>query len=101
MKQILAFGGSWVAAGTYFSFREGEVVRLEREGALPGSPTSRWLPMALILLLSPLLGLLFVMFLPIAGLALTVYRPVKALVQKARSTGLGSPSAVRIDREET
>lgn len=103
MKPMMASGGALVAAGTYWSFSEGDVVRLERDGALPGSPASRFLrlPLALLLLLSPVLGLLFVMFLPVAGIVLTITLPVKALVQRLRAGGTLSSAGPRIDRQES
>ena len=103
MKPMMVFGGNVVAAGTYWSFSEGEVVRLERDSALPGSASSRFfrLPLAALLLLSPLLGLLFVMFLPVAGIVLTVALPVKALVQRLRSSPILPSATSHIDRQET
>lgn len=103
MKTFLSTGGSLVAAGTYWGFAEGELVRLKREGALPGTSDSRFLrmPVALLLLLSPLVGLMFVMFLPVAGLFLTAYLPIRALVARIRGTAPVTRPPLQVDRQES
>ncbi len=82
---------STVGRGTYWSFGSGRLLRLREEGVLPGPRENRWLriPAAVLLLvLGPLLGLLFVMCLPVAGIVLIVYLPLQALWQKlARERG--------------
>lgn len=81
--------GGTVPRGTYWSFGSGELVRLRKDGELPGPPSRRWirLPAVLLLLLGPLLGLAFVLFLPVVGIVLIVYLPLQALWQKATRSG--------------
>lgn len=62
-------GGSLVSKGTYLSLREGEFVSVPEEGdILPGSSDQTFVrvPLVLVLVLGPILGLLFVVFLPMA-----------------------------------
>lgn len=102
MKMFVSPGEDPVPAGSYWNFAEGELVRLEREGPLPGGSETRFLriPVPLLLLLSPLLGLLFVIFLPLAGLFLTLYLPARALANRGGSDGLPpGPKAMRIERQ--
>lgn len=58
-----------VKGGTYINLKQGEFVNIsEEEGILPGKDDVRYVrvPAAAMLLLGPLFGLLFVVFLPLA-----------------------------------
>jgi hypothetical protein len=84
MVALTRKGGFEAAPGTYWNIDNGELVRLERRAALPGEASTKFLklPVLLLLLLSPVLGLAFVLFLPLVGLTLVVYLPLKALTGK-------------------
>ncbi len=67
-------GGTQVQSGYYWNAGKWEMVPVERSGdALPGSRSDRYLriPLPLVFLLLPLMGGLFVVFLPFIGFALT------------------------------
>ena len=62
-------GGTFAEKGTYLSLREGEFVSIPEEGDyLPGTNNQTFLriPLAMVLVLGPFLGLLFVVILPMA-----------------------------------
>lgn len=63
-------GGQVVGSGTYWDIMTGLRVDLEREGALPGGNRSRYLKASsgAVLLSGPILGLAYVIFLPIMGI---------------------------------
>ena len=65
-KQI---GGDPAEGGTYWNLKSWECVRLERSTELPGGPSSVFvrIPRTSILVLAPLMGFAFVVFLPTAG----------------------------------
>lgn len=56
-------------AGTYFNARQLSFVSLRREDALPGSDTDEYrrVPSLVMLVAAPLLGGLYVVFLPLIG----------------------------------
>lgn len=62
-------GGALVKDGTYLDLREGAFVSIPQDGDhLPGGGDRTFIkaPLSLVLVLGPLLGLLFVIFLPLA-----------------------------------
>jgi fructose-1,6-bisphosphatase/inositol monophosphatase family enzyme len=71
MKYI---GGNKAGKGTYWNLMTGQRVELEQEGMLPGDEKARYIKAsgAVVLLLGPVLGLLFAVFLPFIGIAMAV-----------------------------
>ena len=68
-------GGDTVEPGLYWNRQEWEIVTISRaRGVLPGAPEVRYsrLPMVLMLALAPIMGGLFVMFLPLIGFAIVI-----------------------------
>jgi hypothetical protein len=67
-------GGDKVKAGFYWNPTEWEMVTISGEsgGSLPGSPDTRYyrVPVLAMLLAAPVMGALFVIFLPFIGIAL-------------------------------
>jgi hypothetical protein len=63
-------GGQRVESGTYWDVRTGLRVDIDQEGTLPGGNGSKYLKASsgAILLLGPILGLAYVVFLPIMGI---------------------------------
>ncbi|GAB4387711.1 MAG: hypothetical protein Kow0025_02810 [Thermodesulfovibrionales bacterium] len=59
-------GGNKVEKGTYWDLGNGQRVDLEKEGVLPGDRKTIYakIPPGLMLILGPVLGLLYVIFLP-------------------------------------
>jgi fructose-1,6-bisphosphatase/inositol monophosphatase family enzyme len=93
MKYI---GGNKAGKGTYWNFMTGQRVELEQEGMLPGDEKARYIKAsgAVVLLLGPVLGLLFAVFLPFIGIAMAVTlagKKVAAVVSDlaARSMSFG------------
>jgi hypothetical protein len=73
-------GGSQVRAGYYWNPRTWTVVPVRRDGgALPGASRDRWvrMPLLAVLLVLPVMGGLFVVFLPFIGFALFLYAIVR------------------------
>lgn len=65
-------GGEKVKAGTYWSVTTGELASIPQQGVfLPGGAEQRFIraPLPLMLLLGPLAGAAYVMFLPFIGFA--------------------------------
>jgi hypothetical protein len=71
---MLSKGGQTVAAGTYWSLADGNRVDMEQEGVLPGKGSERYLkaPAAAALAAGPVIGLIFAVFLPFIGIAMTL-----------------------------
>ncbi len=92
-------GGSPAMSGYYWNARKWSITPIPRTGAfLPGGPEDRYVkvPAAAVLVLMPLLGGLFVVFLPVIGFALVAYalaRKVGALARGAAAdlTGTVAP----------
>ncbi len=65
-------GGQWAKGGTYWDFRTGEFISVpEKGGELPAGAEKRYIraPLALVIVAGPFMGLLYVMFLPLLGIA--------------------------------
>ena len=64
--------GTKVGKGTYWNFSTGERIDISAEGVLPGEKNDVYyrLPATGILVLAPVLGLLYALFLPFIGIAM-------------------------------
>lgn len=64
-----------VQPGFYLNTKKFSVTTLDRQGPLPGTPddTYRRVPLLLMLAASPLVGLMYVIFLPFIGFAAVTY----------------------------
>ena len=91
---MLNNGGHTVKAGTYWNLSNGNRVQMEQEGALPGSGTTRYIkaPVAVMLMAAPVIGLLFAVFLPFIGIAMTLSLIGKKLANAATEAAAGSMS---------
>jgi hypothetical protein len=79
-------GGDMVRGGYYWNMQKWDATFVEgKEGALPGSAkeTYRRVPVPLLLLGAPIMGALFVMFLPFIGIALLVQQMTRAGMELA------------------
>ncbi len=68
-------GGELVKAGTYLSLRTGEFVAIHREGGkLPGETRVQYLraPLPGVMAVGPLMGLVFILFVPFAAVAAVI-----------------------------
>ena len=67
-------GGETVGKGTYWNLSTMERMDVETEGTLPGNRSERFFRMSAagILVLGPVLGLVYAMFLPFIGIAMTL-----------------------------
>ena len=67
-------GGESVRGGFYWNPGKWEIAPVARGGVLPGSGAERYIkvPILLVLVLAPLLGFLYVIFLPFIGFALVL-----------------------------
>jgi hypothetical protein len=68
-------GGSRVEKGNYWKVKDGERVHLEEAGLLPGDESVSYLkfhPAALIVI-GPLMGLVYAIFLPFAAIAMVLW----------------------------
>lgn len=73
-------GGQKVGTGDYWDFHTGTRVHLDAEGVLPGDAVYYRLPALAVLLLAPLAGLAYALFLPFIGLAFVGSLILKALL---------------------
>ena len=80
-------GGAFVPGGTYFSTKGWEFIAVPQEGDfLEGEGVTYYrFPLLLVLVLGPLAGLAFVLFLPVAVPAVIVYALGRRLAQAIRS----------------
>lgn len=79
---LLYNGGHTATQGTYWNVTNGERVDVSSEASLPGNGGTRYIKMsgAMILLAGPALGLIFALFLPFIGIAMTLGLIGKKLV---------------------
>ena len=91
---MLNKGGHKVAAGTYWNLANGSRVQMDQEGVLPGDGKARYLkaPVAVMLVAAPVIGLVFAVFLPFIGIAMTLSLIGKKLVDGVASAAAGSMS---------
>ena len=78
-----SIGGTAVRSGYYWNLGRWEVIPVERDGgALPGGRGDKFLriPVIAVLMLLPMLGGLFVVFLPVIGFVLAFYAAVRPIV---------------------
>ena len=91
---MLTMGGHKVQAGTYWNMANGNRVQMEQEGVLPGDGATRYIkaPAVVMIAAAPLIGLVFAMFLPFIGIAMTVTLLAKKLGQGLADAAAGSMS---------
>jgi hypothetical protein len=91
---MLNKGGHTVKAGTYWNLANGSRVQMEQEGALPGSGQTRYIKahVAVMLMAAPVVGLLFAVFLPFIGIAMTISLVGKKLANTVTEAAAGSMS---------
>ncbi|NTW58324.1 MAG: hypothetical protein HGB21_16365 [Nitrospirae bacterium] len=91
---MLTKGGHTVKAGTYWNLANGSRVQMEQEGVLPGDGKARYLkaPVVVMLMAAPVIGLVFAVFLPFIGIAMTLSLIGKKLVDGVASAAAGSMS---------
>ncbi len=85
-------GGETVKGGVYWSMTEGEFISVPGDGGvLAGSARDKYMraPLPLVLVLGPVMGLAFAIFLPLSGLLVLI----PFLVAKMK--GAAAPSAAR------
>jgi hypothetical protein len=91
---MLNKGGHTVPAGTYWNLANGERVDMEKGGVLPGDKNAMYLkaPGAAVLAAGPVLGLIFAVFLPFIGIAMTLGLVVRKVAEGVASAAAGSVS---------
>jgi len=91
---MLTKGGYKVQAGTYWNMANGERVDMDQEGVLPGSGNEMYIkaPVAAALAAGPVIGLIFAVFLPFIGIAMTLGLVGRKLAEGAASAAAGSVS---------
>ena len=84
--------GTMVKGGFYFNRDKLDLITVSgKEGLLPGADGQRYLrvPVLAVLLLAPVLGGLFVMFMPFIGFALVFQHLGRLMVSGAKRAGRG------------
>ena len=91
---MLNKGGHTVAAGTYWNMADGSRVDMEQEGVLPGNRNEMYLkaPVAAAIAAGPVIGLIFAVFLPFIGIAMTLGLIGRKLGEGVASAAAGSVS---------
>ena len=91
---MLTKGGHTTAAGTYWNLMDGTRVELNEKGILPGDEKAIYLKAhgALVLAAGPVLGLLFAVFLPFIGIAMSLMLVGGKLLDGLTSAAAGSAS---------
>ncbi len=90
-------GGTAVRSGYYWNVGKWEIVPVEKNGErLPGGRGEKFLriPVILVLALLPMLGGLFVVFLPVIGFALTIHAVARPIVGLFKHTATELASTV-------
>ncbi len=80
-------GGHKVGKGTYWEVRSGHRVDVTQESVLPGGEASKYLrlPVGIMLLSGPFIGLLYVVFLPFIGIAMIAVEAGREVLRGAVS----------------
>lgn len=88
--RLIHRAGRRAGKGTYWDVSSGQRVTIDREEILPGGESTRYIRAhgAAVLLLGPALGLMYAVFLPFIGIAMTL-----GLVAKKIGRGLSSAAA--------
>ncbi|MDH4162862.1 MAG: hypothetical protein OEW15_09280 [Nitrospirota bacterium] len=91
---MLTNGGTTVKAGTYWNMANGNRVEMKQEGSLPGDSKTRYIKAsaAVMLMAAPAIGLVFAMFLPFIGIAMTLSLITRKLAQGVAEAAAGSMS---------
>jgi len=91
---MLNKGGHTVAAGTYWNLANGNRVDMDQEGVLPGQGNEMYIkaPAAAALAAGPVIGLIFAVFLPFIGIAMTLGLVGRKLAEGVVSAAAGSVS---------
>ncbi len=95
-------GGENVRAGIYWSVRDGEFISVPAGGGrLAGGPKDRYIraPLPVVLIVGPVLGLAFAIFLPLSGL-LVLIPFLAAKVRGAVSSGRVSAAHMATTRAQ-
>lgn len=82
MRAIRYYGGDFVEPGTYLGLSSWGVISIDSRGEfLPGERTERYLgvPSPLLMVAGPLLGLGYVVLLPIVGFPVIAYHLVRRI----------------------
>lgn len=87
MLNLKKIGGSVAGKGHYWNFSTGEKTYLKNPGKLPGTEKDSFYRVSplVLLLASPLIGLIYAMFLPFAGMAMLIREISKKLVHLTAS----------------
>jgi len=84
------YGGEKVKGGFYFSFKDKDLITVEKDsGILPGEDTDAYFKVPLLVMLTagPLIGLVYVIFLPFIAFAMVLSVAAKKVWGAARWTG--------------
>jgi hypothetical protein len=84
---MLIWKGKQVAkAGTYWDTSSGERITIQEQGILPGDESTRYIKASstTMLLFGPVLGFIFAIFLPFAGIAMTLSFVGKKIVNASK-----------------
>lgn len=89
---MLYRGGHKAGTGTYWNVMSGRRIDLAKEGVLPGEEKAIYIkaPAIVVLLSAPILGLLFAVFLPFIGIAMTVTIVAKKLTNSVANAAAKS-----------
>lgn len=87
-------GNQWVGPGVYFNLRQMAFKSLQDEGYLPGTQENEYrrVPAVALLMAGPLLGLVYVIFLPLIGFGMLAW------VATAKAIDLVARAAVPLVR---
>ena len=90
------------AKGFYWNYRNGRTVRLDQDGVLPTEHQASYLrvPLPLLVMTGPVLGLLFVMFLPVMTLLMATTAPALMMRKRARARAAALISRTAPDKLE-
>lgn len=81
MGRIRMNGGETTGKGHYWNLKNGHSVHFNAEGQLPGSDSDHYykLPVIMVIMAGPVIGLAYAIFLPFIGIAMTLTLLAKKL----------------------
>ncbi len=86
-QMLIWKGGQQAVTGTYWDITTGDRLSIKDQDMLPGDSSTKYIkaPIAVVLLLGPVFGLIFAIFLPFIGIAMALSFVGKKIVSAGRT----------------
>jgi hypothetical protein len=93
---LIRRGEQKAEAGTYWDISTGERITIQDQEMLPGNASTRYIKASstMVVLLGPVLGLIFAIFMPFIGIAMAIFFAGKKVVSVGKRAVQGMVAAV-------